>query len=78
MGLLFIAIEPAHGIRTNGPRRNLRGLELLAFAVGLLDEHMSTFLDRASRVVCQAWPEHPMPFCFGTPLIIGVLPRVTE
>ncbi len=31
----FTAIEPAHDISADGPRRNLRGLRLLAFAVRL-------------------------------------------
>jgi hypothetical protein len=34
-GPWFAAIEPAHDIGADGPRRNLRGLRLLAFAVRL-------------------------------------------
>jgi hypothetical protein len=50
----FAAIELAHDIGANRPRRDLRGLGLLAFAIRLLvgradeaafDEHMSAFLD---------------------------------
>src|SRR5258708_38721782 len=35
VGLRFAAIEPAYDIGADGPRRNLRGLRLLAFAVRL-------------------------------------------
>jgi hypothetical protein len=34
--LLIVAIELAHHISANRPRRNFRGLRLLAFAVGLV------------------------------------------
>jgi len=51
--------------------------DFLAFAVGLLvgraderafNEHVSTFLDVASHVVCQAWPEQN----FAVPLCLTV------
>src|SRR6266436_9569271 len=56
IGLWFAAIKPAHDIGADGPRRNLRGLRLLAFAVRLFvgraderafDEYVSALL--ASR-----------------------------
>jgi hypothetical protein len=84
--LRLVAIELAYDISANRPRRNLRGFRLLAFAAGLLvdraderafDEHLSTFLDRASHMICQAWPEqhYPMPLGFRAPFVICVLSR---
>src|SRR6516162_2891769 len=82
---LLAAIELAHDIGANGPRRDLRGLGLLAFAVGLLvaranegalDENVSAPFNSRSNALCQERPEHndPMPLSFRTPLIIDVLP----
>ena len=86
VGLRFAAIEPAYDIGADGPRRNLRGLRLLAFAVRLFvgraderafDEYVSALLDSRSDTLCQKWPEHndPMPLGFRAPFVICVLPR---
>src|ERR1700719_3320573 len=85
-GVGLPAVEPPDDVGANRPRGDLRGLGFLAFAVRLfvggadeaaLDEHVRAFLDFRRDEFCQAWPEqhYPMPFCFGAPLIIGVLPR---
>ena len=66
VGLWFTAIEPAHDIGADGPRRNLRGLRLLAFAARLFvgraderafDEYVSALLDSRGDTLCQKWPE---------------------
>src|SRR6267142_3870742 len=86
VGLWFTAIKPAHDIGADGPRRNLRGLRLLAFAVRLFvgraderafDEYVGALLDSPSYTLCQKWPEHndPMPLGFRAPFVICVLPR---
>ena len=82
----FTAIQPAHDIGTDGPRCNLRGLRLLAFAVGLLvgraderafNEHVSALLDGRGHTLCQEWPEYDdsVPLCFRAPFVSCVLPR---
>src|ERR1043166_5631734 len=82
---MFAAIEPAYDIGTDGPRRNLRGLRLLAFAVRLFvgraderafDEDVRALLDIRSDTLCQEWPEHndTMPLRFRAPFVVCVLP----
>src|SRR6266478_8363733 len=86
VGLRFAAIEPAYDISADGPRRNLRGLRLLAFAVRLFvgraderafDEYVGALLDGRGDTLCQKWPENndPMPLGFRAPFVICVLPR---
>jgi len=57
---LLVAIELAHDISANRPRRDLRGLRLLAFAIRLfvgrtdeaaLDEYVRAFLDAVENVL---------------------------
>jgi hypothetical protein len=73
--LRFAAVEPAHGVGANRPRRDLRRFVLLALAVrrqvdgaddASFDEHVRALLDGRGDTLCQKWLEHndPVPLCF--------------
>lgn len=58
----FPAIEPAHGVSSNRPRRDLRRFVFLALAIlrqvdgagqASFDEHVRSFLDRRRDTLCQ-------------------------
>ena len=66
LGLGFIAVELAHDVRANRPRRDLGRLRLLAFAVRLLvsradeaalDEDVRALFDRGEDVLGEPWTE---------------------
>jgi hypothetical protein len=72
--------------RPNRPRRDLRGLGLLAFAIRLLvsradeaafDEHVSTFLDVVENGLSQPRAKYrdAMPLDFRDPFVFCVFPR---
>src|SRR5258706_840281 len=86
LGLGFIAIELAHNVRANRPRRDLRRLRLLAFAVRLLvsradqaalDEDVRTLLDRGEDVLGEPWTEDrdAVPLDLRDPFVFCVFPR---
>src|SRR5579859_4383557 len=81
----FAAIEPAYDIGADGPRRNLRGLRLLAFAVWLFvgragerafDEYVSDLLDVSENGLSQPRAKYrdAMPLDFRDPFVFCVFP----
>src|SRR6202022_3880142 len=84
-GFQLAAIEFAHDIGPNRPRRDLGGCGLIALGVRTLvgaahelafDEHGSAFLDGCGNSLGELRTEHTdaVPFGFRGPLVLGVLP----
>ncbi len=83
LGLGFIAIELAHDVCANRPRRDLRRLGLLAFTVRLLvsradeaafDEDVRTLFDRGEDVLGEPWTEDrdAVPLDLRGPFVLDV------
>ena len=81
----FAAIELAHDVSANGPRRDLGRRRLLALAVRALiraadefalDEDVRAFLDRRCDVICQPRTKDAdaMPLGLKGPFVLGGLP----
>jgi hypothetical protein len=81
----FAAVELAHNIGANRPRRELRSLGLLALAIRLFvgrahetafDEDVSAFLDAVENVLGQAREKYrnALPLDFRDPFVFCVSP----